>query len=337
VRVQLQLPGHSLDDVKVLADETLDALSRLDDQAGLAVIWWAQGWMTWLTCQAAGTERALARSMEFARKIGSSRIESHSVNLYLGAALFGPMPVGEAVERCLEFRRRHHDRQRIVASCARALAVLRAMQGEFDEARRLMAVDQSILSELGMRYQSATAAEAYGLVELLAGEPDRAERVARSGFLQLERMGDTSALPTLAALLGEALVALERYDEAVAVTDDARRHADSHDLGAQVQWRLAHAKALAWLGRDKRALKIAQDAVRLAERTDFVTLHGDALTTLGEVNRLGGRRAESAAALTHAVRLYDEKGNAVAAARARVALRAASRSGRKDSAAANVG
>jgi hypothetical protein len=92
-----------------------------------------------------------------------------------------------------------------------------------------------------------------------------------------------------------------------------------------VQWRCAHAKALAWRGRDRSALKTAGEAVALAERTDFVNLQADAAVALAEVHRLGARPAESVAALTRAIALYKEKGNVVALSRATVALRAARR------------
>jgi DNA-binding SARP family transcriptional activator/tetratricopeptide (TPR) repeat protein len=322
-RVELQLPGHPLEEIRADTERSLSELSRLGDASGLAVAWWATGWMTWLECRAAETEAALARSIEYARAAGNIRLEAQAVNLYLGAALFGPMTVEHAVERCIELRRRHHDRQRIVASCARALAVLRAMQGGLDEARALVELDRSILAELGLRYQEAAAAEAYGLVELLGGDPARAEQLVRSGHDQLVGMGDTGALPTVGALLAETLIELERYDEALRVADDARRQSDEHDLGAQVQWRCAHAKALAWRGRDKRALKTVGEALVLAGRTDFVNLQADASVALAEVHRLGGRAADSVAALTRAVELYKLKGNAVAASRAAVALRAA--------------
>ncbi len=332
VRLLLQLPGHPIDEVRAPAARTLAELTRLGDAEGLASAWWVQGWLTWLECRAEDTERALATSIDWARRAGDTRLEAHGVNLYLGAALFGPMPVEQAVERCLEFRRRHHDRQRIVASSVRALAVLRAMQGQFDDARELVVLDRAILSELGLRYLTAAATEAYGLVELLAGDPETAERTVRVGYEQLTRMADTNALPTIAALLGEALVALERYDEALAVTAKARQHADAGDLGAQVQWRCANAKALAWLGRDKNALRVARDAVRIASITDFLNLHADALVALAEVNRLQARSADSVNALTQAAKLYTQKGNLVAGARADVALRAARRSRRRTAA-----
>lgn len=334
VRVLLQIHGHQLKDVRELADQTLVRLTELEDAEGLARAWRVEGWLQWLGCRAGETESALAQAIDWARRAGNERLEADSANLYLGAGLFGPLPVEQAVERCVEMRRRQHDRRRIVSSCARALAVLRAMQGRFEEARELVALDRTILDELGLRYLAAAAVEAYGLVELLAGDPESAERAIRDGYLELTRMGDTGALPTVAALLGEALVACERYEEALAVTEEARVATDAFDLAAQVQWRCPQAKALAWRGRDKKALRIAEQAVRLAARTDFLNMHADALAALAEVHRLQGRREQATQAITQAVSLYERKGNLVAASRAKVALRASRQATRAPTAAA---
>ena len=185
-------------------------------------------------------------------------------------------------------------------------------------------------------YQTAAATEAYGLVELLAGNPEAAERIIRVGYEQLLRMADTNALPTIAALLGEALVALERYDEALAVTVEAREHADADDLGAQVQWRCAHAKALAWLGRDRTALRspATPSGSRRAPTSSTCTR-----MPLSRWRKWAGcRRAAptSSRRSTLAAKLYAQKGNLVAGARANVALRAARRT-RRQNAAANLG
>ena len=209
------------------------------------------------------------------------------------------------------------------------------MQGRLDEARGLVALDRVILGELGQRYLAASATEAYGMVELLGGDPEAAESTLRHGYAELTRMGDVSALPTVAALLAEALVAAERYDDALVLSEDARRNTDAADLAAQVQWRVPQAKALAWRGRDKKALRVARDAVRLAGQTDFLNLHADALSALAEVHRMQGNRDEAAGALSQALLRYEKKGNVVAAARANVSLRALRRpSAERESAAA---
>ncbi len=318
VRVQLQIHGDDVDKVRESADETLRELSRLEDAEGLSIAWWSHAWIAWLGCRAAETEEAVEQAVRWAREAGDERAEAHGANLYLGAGLFGPLPVEQAVERALDLRERHRGRHRILASASRALAVLRAMQGRFEEARALVEDDREILGELGMRFLAAAATEAYGRVELLAGEPARAEATLRQGFDELLEMQDRSALPTVAAMLAESLVELERWDEALTIVGEAARRTDPGDLQAQVQWRLPSAKTYAALGRRKRALTHALEATEMAAGTDFLDLQGDAWYTLAEVERRIGRSDGAREAIGKANDAYTRKGNVVAASRSQV-------------------
>jgi signal transduction histidine kinase len=72
------------------------------------------------------------------------------------------------------------------------------------------------------------------------------------------------------------------------------------------------------------AEQLARDAVALAERTDFLDLHGTALMDLADVLLQARRPAEAAAASGAALVLYQQKGNLVSAARARAAAQSAS-------------
>ena len=60
------------------------------------------------------------------------------------------------------------------------------------------------------------------MVELLAGNPDAAERSLRQGYAALEEMGEKAVLSTTAAFLGQALVAQGRVDEAGGTRRSAR-------------------------------------------------------------------------------------------------------------------
>ena len=60
--------------------------------------------------------------------------------------------------------------------------------------------------------------------------------------------------------------------------------------------------------------------MRIAETTDFLDVHGDALATLAEVLRAHSRRREADELLRAALELYERKGNVVSAARSRAAL-----------------
>jgi len=61
-------------------------------------------------------------------------------------------------------------------------------------------------------------------------------------------------------------------------------------------------------------------ATALAARTDYLNLHGEALSDLAEVLALAGKRDEAAAALENALEHYERKGNLVSAQRAQTRL-----------------
>jgi tetratricopeptide (TPR) repeat protein len=194
------------------------------------------------------------------------------------------------------------------------------MEGSFDEARTLLALCGAILEDLGLKVTAASLSETAAIIELLAGDPAAAERILRSGYSQLEQMGETSNSADLAAMLARALEAQGQGAEALRYSEISSRIAAEDDLSPQVQWRAARAKALARAGETDEAERLAEEAVTLAAQSDFLVLRGDAQLVLGEVLRAAGRPQEATAAVEAALRFYEEKENTVSAAQARALL-----------------
>jgi tetratricopeptide (TPR) repeat protein len=90
---------------------------------------------------------------------------------------------------------------------------------------------------------------------------------------------------------------------------------------SQVLWRTARAKLLARRGELEPAKALAREAVAVAEPTDLLITHADALFDLAEVLALAGRRDAALAALGDASELYERKGNLTTLARARTRAR----------------
>ncbi len=255
------------------------------------------------------------------------------------ALAYGPTPVPEAIRRCEQLRleagsaastatdaeadringRRWLNRDRgVEAAIASTLAELRAMEGDFDEARALCARAQALYDELGLRFMRATRCIAPAAVELLAGDPGAAAEELRWGYQALEAMGERGVRSTVAAFLAHALVADGRYEEGERFSEISEQDAAAADVVTHVVWRNARARALARRDDLAGAERLAREGVALARSTDFLDLQAGALLSLAEVMGIRGQ-AQPAAELVEAAReTYERKGNIVAARNAAV-------------------
>ncbi|MFN2627375.1 MAG: BTAD domain-containing putative transcriptional regulator [Gaiellaceae bacterium] len=314
-RHRLRLKTSAGPDAESFEREALDAVAAFeeaDDDRLLAKAWELLAVESWFHCRAGDAERALAKAIEHARRAGDGGTEAQSVGLSIGAAVFGPLPVPDGLRRCDAILAEPPGQRRVAAAALRALAALSAMQGGFDTARDALAQARAMLEDLGLALAAAQAAETAGTIELLAGDPVAAEEELRAGYDRLERMGVASTRANLAALLATALSAQGRDREGLLMSEVAEQAAAAVDLSAQVHWQAARTRALAGLGRPEEALRFGHSAVGLAERTDFLNVRGDALMALSQAEP---------GVVGRAVRLYERKGNIVAAAGARARIR----------------
>jgi ATP/maltotriose-dependent transcriptional regulator MalT len=112
-----------------------------------------------------------------------------------------------------------------------------------------------------------------------------------------------------------------RVREADELCQDAAGAAPTDDIFTQVIWRGVRARILAAEGRCDQAEALAREAVALVKPTDYLSLHGDAMLDLAEVLRACGRTDDSDRAVRTGLSLYENKGNAIGAARARALIR----------------
>jgi ATP/maltotriose-dependent transcriptional regulator MalT len=120
----------------------------------------------------------------------------------------------------------------------------------------------------------------------------------------------------VAAHLAEVVQAQGRHAEAARLAASARELADEDDVEAQALWRRVSAKALAEEGRLDEAERFAREATDILAPTDAPVMKADAFVDLAEVLQAKGD-PERHEALAEACRLYELKGNVVAAARTR--------------------
>jgi hypothetical protein len=94
-------------------------------------------------------------------------------------------------------------------------------------------------------------------------------------------------------------------------------------------WRQVRGQVLAQRGDLEEGERLAREAVALAEETDMLNAHADALSDLADVVSLAGR--DPRAELEQALELYERKGNLVMAERTRSSWRSLRRRRRSPS------
>jgi class 3 adenylate cyclase/tetratricopeptide (TPR) repeat protein len=308
------------DEVERLAERLITVFTELGDDGGLVRAWTLLADVHWTRCHFAAMEEVLQRGLKHAERAGDIQERNLILNGLSRAALLGPMPAEPALERCREVLAQAGGDPLLDAVARAMTGGLSAMLGRFDEAREHLARSRAILEEFGFRLALATLPLYAGPAELLAGDPEAAERHLRAGYEALQEMGELGRLSTEAAFLAQALYAQGRYTEAEQFTVVCADAATPDDAFSQIAWRGVRAKALARRGQFSEAEAVAGEAVALAERTDGLNLHGDALFDLAEVLALINPNSGTDAA-EQALVVYERKGNIVSAARTQAKLR----------------
>jgi tetratricopeptide (TPR) repeat protein len=307
------------DEAAAVVERVVPTFRGAGDEYGLCSALRLDAWRHWIEAHAEAAAVAWEEAAAHARNAGAEHERIEILCWIASSLFFGPTHADQGIGRCEDIRAQVEGNLPAMADVLQPLAGLHAMQGRFDEARELLAVSDAAIEELGLRLSSAVSHHA-AMVELLAGNPVAAERSLRRGYVALEEMGDRALLSTTAAFLGQALLAQGREQEAESLAELSAELAAGDDLITQVMWRGVRARALAERGRLEEAERLAQQAVTLAGRTDFMNHRADALVDLGVVLRQFRRPYDAQAVLGQALRLYEQKGNAVAAARVRADL-----------------
>jgi tetratricopeptide (TPR) repeat protein len=299
----------------------IEELEELHHHEGLARSWRLLMLVHEMSLQMGAAEAAALRSLEHARLAEHGQLEARAIPSLGYAALNGPTPVPQAIERCRALLEDVRGNAKAEALLLAAIAHLEAMRGSFDEARRLYRESRAMLEELGWSFLAAQTSFDSGPVELLAGDPAAAEGELRRDYETLERMGEKNYISTTAALLARAVYEQGRYEEAKTYTDVSRELAAEDDVTSQVLWRGVEALLLAEAGASGDAASMARSAVEISETADAPEARGNALVDLADVLLKADDADGAGAALASAIEQFERKGMIVPAERARARLR----------------
>ncbi|KAA0087150.1 hypothetical protein CIW52_02000 [Mycolicibacterium sp. P9-64] len=308
-----------LDEIESAVSAAAETLAGLDDAAGEAKAHTVRAGCLARLGRIGDCETALDHALTAARRAHDHR----RVNAVLAqaplAALWGPNPVPRAGGRCLDVVRllRITTGSPVVeATSTRCQGVLDAFRGRAAAGRSLLDSARRTLTELGMRHALLEVDQFAGILELVADDPAAAEPHLRRAYNGFRRMGLEADTAETAALLARACLALDMDAEADELCTESECLA-GHALKASIAWRTVRAQLLARSGAHEDARRIAEEAVALARSTDALVDHGDACLALATVLGAAGDTDGAQAAAEQAMRLYELKGAAALAEKAR--------------------
>ena len=178
-----------------------------------------------------------------------------------------------------------------------------------DDARDAYLAVRTVLDELGLRVWSGASAEVGAHVELLLGNPTRAERWAADGIASLEGLGAIGYQANLQGLRSVALASMGEFDAALEAADMTIRASSAEDVLNFVIARIGQALAFRGRGDLTAALESVREALHGVATTDWVLHHSIALLALADILEASGDIEGARQAAGRSLELSRAKGN----------------------------
>ena len=316
IRLFTQPKGWANDVVRE-AGRALSVFEGRNDDRGLSKSWTLLALSNMMRGQFGSAAGSWEQAADHAAAAEDHREELEHLAWIPIAVWCGPTTIAESIRSCEHVLERARGDRKVTAIASATIGTLEAMRGRFDEGRSLVSKAKAMLEEVHLPGWTGALTQLSGWVELLAGDPVAAERELRIGVELLRGIGELAWLSSAAAILAEALYEQGRLDDAERFTQESESAAGEEDVYSQALFRAVRAKIHAQEGHTADAVRVAREAVRIADGTDFTFLRVVASTALGEVLEKADDAAQGAAALSEAEELSEGIGFTVGAERAR--------------------
>lgn len=316
IRIFSAESGDLAEEMLGITNETIPLFEAEQAHPELARAWRLVGTVHGIAGRYGQSAEAVSRSITHARLAGEQRIIARNTADLSSSTLLGPTPVPQAIDLCEQMLGNGLSDRTAESKILCTLAQLRAMNGEFDQARALYRRGRSLLRELGQGLLAASTGTDMLLVELLAGDLAAAECEVMPDYEFLTRAGETFFLSTMAALLSRVVRDQGRDDEALVFSYVAQAATAADDIDSLALWRSIRAPILARAGKFGEAETLARSAVEISGQSEAPQMQADTLSELAAVLVLAGRHDEARQAIGAAIANYQVKGDIVSAARA---------------------
>ncbi len=300
-----------------LVEQEIPGLEAMGDDRALVRAFRLLTYVHWTGARYGDAAAAAERTIRHATAAGDEVTARRFLGSLAISALYGPMPVPEAIATCEEVLARAQDDRRARALAEVAISLLEAMRGDFERARLLYRRSRASLEELGCALPAALTSLCSSVVEYLAGDLAAAESELRTDYKRLDDMGERNYISTTVGLLADVLYRQGRYNESAEFAGICEQLASPDDVASQFHWRCVRGKLRARQGEIEEAESLLSAATALIETSDQLDLQGYGLLDFAEVRELAGAPADAAALSEKAAGLFERKGNVVSALRAR--------------------
>jgi DNA-binding SARP family transcriptional activator len=299
-------------------EDAVPVLEQAGDYEGLAV---AEALRFHALDQAGfqGPAAPFELALMYARRANARDLQHYVMGWICITLHRGTLPVDEAIARATEILDASSSTY-VRSSAIGALGLLRAMKGEFDEARAFVEEVRRTLEELGARQATAAHSIAVAEVETMAGDDAAAERILRAGYEAVTALGDGHSAMNVAWRLGLVLARQGKDDEAETFVRIAQR-AEHRGFWVDVWWQVVLALVEAHRGAGARARQLVEDARERMALVEESGMHADALLESAEALRAAGLEDEAAALVAEAAGIAERLGYVVARRRAEKAQR----------------
>jgi tetratricopeptide (TPR) repeat protein len=317
------LDASALDEDRIF--ESIALFDQLDDPLNASRAWSA---LVVLNCgrsnRLKGNEAA-EQALVCAQRGGSRVLIGQAMRSIGSVMALGAAPVPEAIARVRALLDQTGDDAFTRARLMNCLASLENSHGRFDEARALIAQARATAPPTERANVESFLLSTSSRLELDAGNPVRAEEMARASCAALETQGFVRYLSSELMFLVDALIAQGKLDEALIHLERAAPMAAPDDADALL--RQARSRALLELARGNVELAIESARVSLAHAENAYAPDelAECHLVLGRALLAAGRASDAHTEAAEARRVSEERENVVLAQRARAMLAPAAR------------
>jgi len=297
-------PERWLAALDALVKQARPVIEHDGDPAARAALEHAAGYVDYNRGRQAAALAVLTRGMEHARQAGDLWLETSMRAMAATCIYLGPTPISEALRwlddakaQCAAYQPQLDTRK----------AALLAELGRFAKARSLLSETLAQINERGLALLAGFAMQTAWRIEMLAGDDAAAERAARRGCEQLDRLDEHAFLSTQSCQLADALYVLGRYKEAEQWALRGLELGSSDDLATQFLGLSVRSRVSARHGDISTALALAEQVDSLAEASDDPRDPADAALNRAEITHLAGDRARASELISQAIEHYQRK------------------------------